>query len=298
LGFNPLPSIPGEKKPALNTYKEYFTDPVPGWMLRNFDSPNIQLVLGVRWNLCVLDIDGYESALKWESIRAGRPLPRTWVVRSGGGGIHHYYGVPAGVTVLPYRRLWGVWDATPGTRGGWRPKLGIELLCDRRLIVAPPSVHGRTNRPYRFAEGCSPDEVPRPAPLPGWVLDLPPVRKPRVAESATQPRPVMRPRPSTGRTFDRAAVRDAIGDKLALATSWGLRVARRHHDSGGWIPCHAIDREDRTPSAQFNIFSGFYNEPGSGETLGLFDLAAALGVYSTWQDAVNDLGSRYLATRR
>jgi len=54
-----------------------------------------------------------------------------------------------------------------------------------------------------------------------------------------------------------------------------------------WWSCHAIDREDRNPSAQFSENTGYYCEPAAGVRLSLFDLAAALkpDVYPTWQHA-------------
>ena len=72
-----------------------------------------------------------------------------------------------------------------------------------------------------------------------------------------------------------------------------MGVAARTGGSGGWLYCHAVGREDRTPSAQFHPESGVYWEPGR-RPIGLFTLGAELGAYSDWRECRDDLASRYL----
>jgi hypothetical protein len=74
--------------------------------------------------------------------------------------------------------------------------------------------------------------------------------------------------------------------------SWGLRTVGAPRSSG-WLPCHAFDREDAKPSAAIHIESGYYVDSGSGLRLRLADLAVALRIYATPQDAITDLGDRY-----
>ena len=60
-----------------------------------------------------------------------------------------------------------------------------------------------------------------------------------------------------GDSYDRRDVLAAIGDRVALAKSWGLRLAGSHPNRDGWIPCHRIGSEDRNPSAAFHV-GGWY----------------------------------------
>ncbi|MGC1276399.1 MAG: DUF3987 domain-containing protein [Planctomycetaceae bacterium] len=65
-------------------------------------------------------------------------------------------------------------------------------------------------------------------------------------------------------------------DLAAEAVALGLRFAG-NANGDGWRQCHAIDRDDRTPSATFNAATGHYRDHGGdGVGLSFFDLAAAL----------------------
>jgi hypothetical protein len=56
------------------------------------------------------------------------------------------------------------------------------------------------------------------------------------------------------------------------------------------MPCHAIGREDHTPSAQFNPQSGVYVDfGGSQDRLSFYDLGVRLGAFPTWFDALAPL---------
>jgi hypothetical protein len=54
-------------------------------------------------------------------------------------------------------------------------------------------------------------------------------------------------------------------DFLEVAGELGLRIVGDRPDHDGWVACRAIDREDRKPSASFNVFSGYYVDHGSGD---------------------------------
>jgi len=81
----------------------------------------------------------------------GVEMPQTWIVRTGGGGLHYYFALPAGVTI-------------PGT-AGLRPY--IDVRGDRGQVVAPPSVHPETGVEYEWTYTCN-----AIAETPKWLLDV------------------------------------------------------------------------------------------------------------------------------
>lgn len=287
-GWNPIPSRPDEKRPFIR-WSEWTDREFPAGSFEKFATANIQLVTGRRWGLIAVDLDGPEAVEHWS--RAYPRCPRTWITHSGGDGRHLWFTVPECLSPLASGRLWGVWepDAREG-KGDWRKHVAIELIGDRKLLMVPPSIHPVTGQKYRFLAGSSPKDLAWPAPAPGWLLSLPILKAPRPAPA---PRPVAGkavPAPVAGR-YRRDDVLDAIFDPVALAESWGLRVAGGPNVAG-WCPCHAIDRDDRTPSASIHSVSGIYWEPGE-RAISLFDLAVRLGIYSDWREAVADLGARH-----
>lgn len=290
-GFNPLPMRSDAKRPQVR-FAEYWDTPAPADLFERHPATSIQVMTGRRWRLLVLDLDGPE-ACDWLADRG--PMPRTWATHSGGDGLHLWFRLPAGFRdPIPKTVLW----KGEGTHSA------VEVLCDRSLIVAPPSIHPTTGRRYRFrSKGESPARLPMPAPCPAWVFITiaenrrQAERDRRAAEEArrvTLPTPSPRSSPSPAIRYRAADVLEAIPDKVGLAASWGLRVAS-NRASKGWRSCHAIGREDRTPSAQVSEESGWYVDFATGESFGFFDLAARLGVYADWRDAVADLGERYHA---
>lgn len=280
MGWNPLPSLANEKRPSI-CYSEYRTNLVPEWVYRNWDQPNVQLVCGARWGLAVIDIDGALAVQAWQSMTLHRPNPMTWCVLTGSGGWHQYYTVPSKIHSLPSRTLWESSERHSK----------VELLADKRLVVAPPSRHVESGNPYLFIRG--PRDQASPALLPTWVMDLPAVGPPKAEWTPCRQAPPVAPADLPEGHFDRRAVLAAIPDKLGLAASWGLRIVRE--GTQGWWICHAIDREDSHPSASIHSESGCYFEPGVGRRHNLFGLAVALGRYRDWREACNHLGSKYVS---
>jgi hypothetical protein len=296
LGYRPLPSCPDAKKPMCR-FGEWWDGGGPDveTLWARFPTTNIQLMTGRRWGLGVIDLDGPEAVEKWATL--GPRLPRTWISSSGGGGRHVWFTLPDGLAPLPWRRIWGIWDplANDG-KGAWAKHKAIELHADRRLVMAPPSIHPSTGRVYTFQAGCSPRDIIRPALMPRWVLDLPEMTAPRpeyVPPAAAAPRAPERP---LGAGVSWADVLHAIPDKVALAQSWGLRVASKRPNAAGWIPCHDFDREDRNPSARFHPESGRFWRPGE-RSIGLFTLGAERGGYASWKDCCADLAEKFLPKR-
>jgi hypothetical protein len=68
----------------------------------------------------------------------------------------------------------------------------------------------------------------------------------------------------------------------------GVRLAgdRDSANASGWVPCHAVDREDATPSAAINLHTGRYKDHGGdGVSLSLWDFATQFGQHENWETA-------------
>lgn len=285
-GWQPLPSK--DKRPMLR-YAHAWEERIEEDLFARFRADAIQLMLGRYWRLLVIDADGPEGRTRFDALAEveGGRVPATWVTHSGGDGLHYWFRLPEGlIRPIPKAVLWKGRDRHSA----------IERLCDRSLIMAPPSIHPRTGARYKFLDRShSPMRLPLPALCPGWILGLRPVEAPRPKAPAVSPIGEKRRVVVTARGRYRAAdVLDAIPDKIGLVRQWGLRVASDRPNGAGWCPCHAIGREDRTPSASVSATTGRYWEPGE-PMIGLFELGVRLGVYLDFRDAVTDLGSRYRA---
>lgn len=278
-GFNPLPSRPDAKRPMIR-FRRYWEEPLPAEVFDRCRTSNIQVMTGRRWGLLVIDLDGGEAVERWAEM--GR-TPDTWVSHSGGGGRHVWFGIPPAGPRLPKAVVWD----------GGGDHSAIERLCERSLIMAPPSIHPRTGRRYTWLDKRhSPFGRSMPAPCPAWVLQLAPVR-PVVVEVLAASTGLLRPGRASGPGDVGSTWRDVVErlDVAALVRTWGVRTTGRVTDKG-WIECHAIDRPDKAPSAGINMRTGFYLDQGSGLKLGLFDLGVAMGAYGTAREAYDDLRGR------
>ena len=298
-GYQPLPSESrmGEKKKPIIRFAEYWESLVPDNIWDTHPSKNIQVMTGRHWGLAVLDLDGPEAID--EVAKNWLRLPRTWSVVSGGGGRHLWFTVPRDFPPKAKSVLWAVWDKTANEgKGGWAKHKAVELLADRCLVIAPPSIHLKTGKTYQFEQGCSPKEIYEPAELPRWVWDMRPVVAPKpptpepVAFADRQP---IRFAGNSQRISTREVI-DAIHDKVSVAAAWGLRFASRN-GSNGWIPCHDFEREDRSPYAQFNVDSGVYWS-AHGTKHSFLSLGVALGQFADWQSAKDSLASEFCTTRK
>lgn len=285
LGYQPLPSRMDKKQPMVK-FADHWDTFHPNADMLSFFTSNIQIMSGRAWGLLVIDLDGPEAIEAWKHLGYPRK-PRTWVTNSGGGGEHWWFTIPKHGDPIPKAILWK----------GDGPHQAIERLCDRSLVMAPPSIHPTTGKTYRFrSEPESPVKLTRPANCPGWLLQLPALAPPPIVSTFTPPKYDAslngRRYSATGR-FDREDVLHSIGDKAALAKCWGLRIASERASAKGWISCHAIEREDKTPSCGFNIESGHYVDHVSGRKLSFFDLSIALGKFADWKESLYALGSEY-----
>lgn len=145
--------------------------------------PHANIGIATGRGLLVLDVDtrsGGQASLEG-LIAAHAVLPSTVSVRTGGGGWHFYFRVPAGIRLRNSTSKLGP---------------GLDIKTDGGQVVAPPSIHPETGAPYAWVDGCSPadEEI---AAAPAWLLDL---LTPRAA-----PAPSSRPSiPTNGTLLTRA----------------------------------------------------------------------------------------------
>lgn len=299
IGLVPLPSRMDEKRPTLCEFKCYQHDPVPVGLYQpdQWQTTNLQLMTGALTSgptkIIVVDLDGPEAVGAWKRLcaRKGYTHKGIWISRTGGGGIHLYYRLPVGTASCESRLLWGLYDPRGGQSGsgGWVNHKEIRLLGDTSLVVAPPSKHVKTGKDYQWIGKWSPAVFALPVEAPEWLLSEPGLETPTTAikpsKSATSGY-----RPHSGESSRDTVLRSMTPDrKLALAISWGLRVRGGAHSRQAWVSCHALDREDETPSAGFCPSTGVYHDFGGSQLkLSLFDLSVALGAHRTWLDAMHE----------
>jgi hypothetical protein len=135
---------------------------IEGWWQR-WPEANVGISTGPA-QLVVIDVDPANGG--WESLSrlydAGYRWRCTWIVVSGGGGVHFYFG--AGKSD-PLRNTAGALPGVPF------PLPGIDLRAAGGYVVAPPSAHGSGGR-YRWLE--RPEDI---APAPGWLRPAPRVSR-------------------------------------------------------------------------------------------------------------------------
>lgn len=302
-GFNPLPSSVDDtkRKKPMCRFAQWWESPAPEDLFDKCVTTNIQLMTGRHWRLMVIDLDGPEAEQRFAKM--GR-VPPTWISQSGGGGKHLWFRLPDNYqSPLPKGFLWESQarldaiefnrTAEPDQRIGL-PHEAIERLCDKSLVMAPPSIHPKTGERYKFLDQRqSPLKMPLPANAPQWVLDLDIIRAKQQETVMPLHSPAVTVVSSQGkREFEIDLVLAAIHDKVDLASRWGLRITGTASERG-WVPCRAFDRPDHNPSAAIHRDTGVYVDLGSGTTLSYLNLSVAIGVYRDRKDALLDLGRSY-----
>lgn len=154
-GFPVLPLKPGSKVPAtLHGKNDASTD--VGQVLRWFPPDtehNVGIVTGEQSGTIVVDIDPRNDGdTSFERLeRTYGKLPETMRAKTGGGGLHLYFSVPADIVGISDRPNVGNFHGVDLKAGGY--------------VVAAPSVHESGN-PYVW-DGDAPM-----APAPDWLIDL------------------------------------------------------------------------------------------------------------------------------
>ena len=128
-GIPVFPCEPGGKAPlTYNGFWDATTDSrrLEIWWRRCWPDANVGVPTGERSGLLVLDVDprdgGLESLAELE--RTGGLLPETARARTGGGGMHVFFGYPAGEEVR----------SNTGRLGP-----GLDVRGEGGYVVVPPS---------------------------------------------------------------------------------------------------------------------------------------------------------------
>lgn len=140
-------------------------DQITKWW-KQTPNANIGIVTGAKSGVFVVDIDprhGGQESLEQVWAKYGK-FPNTWTDTTGSGGTHYYFRYPA----FPVHNKTGLFD-------------GIDIRGDNGQVVAPPSIHPETKKPYVWDGILEPWEDKNGlAEAPIWLLELlqPPARKP------------------------------------------------------------------------------------------------------------------------
>lgn len=132
---NPDCSSPGKHPMTSNGCKGATTDitQITDWWSHN-PNANIGIATGSASGLFVVDVDDGDGKIGSESLqkleREFEPLPRDFVVHTGGGGLHIYLATPPS----EIRNSAGKLAANIDVRG------------DGGYVVAPPSIHASGKR--------------------------------------------------------------------------------------------------------------------------------------------------------
>jgi archaellum biogenesis ATPase FlaH len=150
-GFSVIPLKPEDKRPAIESWKDYQTRKAAKKELEewfgNGSQNNIGIVTGKISGIAVVDLDSEEAI----QFAKENHFPQTPTVKTGKGR-HLYYRYRDGIRNFQNR------DDLPG----------IDLRGDGGYVVVPPSIHP-SGRKYQWVEGKGFEDIPL-ADFPEWVL--------------------------------------------------------------------------------------------------------------------------------
>ena len=135
---------------------------------RDMPSANVGIATGKVSGIFALDIDPDKNGLVTlrELTARNGPLPLTTTVKTGRGGWHGYFTMPADI---------------PITIGTGQIGPGMDHRGDGGYVVAPPSVHPDTLRTYSFVAGRWFKDVGIVA-APGWLCEAARKRDPATGD--------------------------------------------------------------------------------------------------------------------
>lgn len=149
FGFVLLP-LEG-KKPIVKRWNTLTATPDKLFV---FEGRNIGILTGRPSGLTVLDIDVKDDGMTiWNNISTSYPAFNTPIATTPNGGIHIYFQYNKHLHSFSRFKL--------------RDRnIGWDLLNDDRLVVAPPSIHPKTNKKYKWIVSPHSTKV---APMPKWL---------------------------------------------------------------------------------------------------------------------------------
>ncbi|TMN21919.1 bifunctional DNA primase/polymerase [Lentibacillus cibarius] len=153
-GLTPIPLI-GKRPIVKNWSKRFLVHPLYKREIINgipennnlilFSNKNIGIITGQISNIIVLDLDELKLLPK---LKEYGEIPPTWTVKSS-RGYHFYFKY---MDNIPSTRIWD----------------GIDILADKKMVVAPPSVHP-SGQKYYWIKSPKDTEL---AELPTWLISL------------------------------------------------------------------------------------------------------------------------------
>lgn len=155
-GFRVFPLRRRGKRPLEGShgFKDACSDPER--VASMWASTELNIGIATGDGRCVVDIDQHDED-GWESMRAWErehgDLPETVCAETGSGGEHLWFTVPEGVHIA--------------SRSGVLP--GVDVRCEGGYVVAPPSIHPDTGRPYAWQ--IAPGEMDMAA-MPPALMEL------------------------------------------------------------------------------------------------------------------------------
>ena len=136
-GWQVFPVKPDKDPWTPNGFKDASDDPEQlAFWWRQHPTAGVAIATGAVSGLDVIDEDTPKGGARGRAELEKRigPLPPTYEVLSGGGGKHFYFAHPGVEVPCSVREL--------GT--------GLDVRGDGGYIIAPPTIHGKTRRPYKL----------------------------------------------------------------------------------------------------------------------------------------------------
>ena len=158
MGWPVFPLAPRSKVPIAGTngFQDATTDEkLIGEWWRRWPEANIGLATGVAFTVIDIDlkpdkdIDGHQSLKELEKIHGA--IPETITSLTGSGGTHYLFNPVKGMRL------------SAGVIGP-----GIDTRGEGGYIVAPPSTHDKTGKPYTWAIDYEPGDL-NLADMPDWL---------------------------------------------------------------------------------------------------------------------------------
>lgn len=154
LNYRVLPLAKGRKVPLISNWTSKATSDegtVQAWE-DSFPGCNWGLATGRGSGVIVIDIDPRHGGdIQWKRLTLNKKID-TVVCRTGGGGEHYYFTVPADMAITN--------ASIPGYAG-------IDVRGENGQVVIPPSVHANGTA-YEWVAGHAPWDK-QPEKLPRWL---------------------------------------------------------------------------------------------------------------------------------
>ncbi len=191
----------------------------------NFSNKNIGILTGKGSNCIVVDIDSMKTYT--ELIENHGLFPETPTVKTN-RGLHLHFEYDE---TIP--------SCTPIEK--------VDILSDKKQVVAPPSIHPESGVPYKWL--ISPKDTKK-AKLPPWLVEI-------IHNHNKKPR---KNKPSTKQLYRKKdAYKSLELDELTYSVDWMDFYADHTTnmcESGEWVSCTCPFHNDTESSFGFNVIHG------------------------------------------